>query len=46
MRREASTPHTVPNSRNPSPHNHAHLIAHRGVAFDVAERSSSTTSQN
>jgi hypothetical protein len=46
MRREASTPHTVPNSRNPSPHNHAHLIPHRGVAFDVAERSSSTTSQN
>src|SRR5277367_106478 len=47
MRREASTPLTVPNSRNPSPHNHIHLIAHRGVAFDVTERSSSTTtSQN
>lgn len=44
MRREASTPHTVPNSRNPSPHNHAHLVGHRGVAFDITERSSYSTS--
>ena len=51
MRREASTPYTVPNSRNPSPNNHTHHVAHRGVTFDVTERSSSSalspsTSQN
>jgi Ran-binding protein 9/10 len=40
MRREASASQTVPSSRNPSPHNHPHLVAqHRAVAFDVAERS-------
>ena len=45
MRREASASQTVPSSRNPSPHNHAHLLAqHRGVAFDVTERSSSSSS--
>jgi hypothetical protein len=45
MRREASTPQILPSSRNPSPHNHAHLLPHhRGVAFDVAERSSSSSS--
>lgn len=45
MRREASTPQILPSSRNPSPHNHAHLLPHhRGVAFDIAERSSSSSS--
>lgn len=46
MRREASASHTVPTSRNPSPHNHAHPQHHRGATFDVTERlpsSSSTT---
>ena len=43
MRREASTSQTVPSSRNPSPHHHAHAVGHhRGVTFDVAERSSSS----
>jgi len=43
MRREPSTSQTVPSSRNPSPHNHARAIApHRGVAFDVTEKSSSS----
>lgn len=44
MRREISTSQTVPSSRNPSPHNHAHLAHHRGVAFEVMERSSSPLS--
>jgi hypothetical protein len=44
MRREASTSKTVSSSRNPSPHSHPHLLAHhRGVAFDVSERSSSSS---
>ena len=44
MRREPSHPQTVPSSRNPSPHN-THILAHRGVAFDVAEKSSSLPAQ-
>jgi len=40
MRREMSTSHTVPNSRNPSPHNHTHVLSHRGVAFEVTEKNS------
>jgi Ran-binding protein 9/10 len=44
MRREASTSQTVPSSRNPSPHNHSHPLAHhRGVTFDVTERPSSSS---
>ena len=43
MRRELSASHTVPSSRNPSPHNHSHLLPHRGVAFDVSEKSSMST---
>jgi hypothetical protein len=40
MRREASISQSVPSSRNPSPHSHAHLIAqHRGVVIDATERS-------
>jgi len=50
MRREHSTTsHTVPSSRNPSPHHHSHIPSHhRGVAFDVAEKlplSSTTTTE-
>jgi hypothetical protein len=43
MRREASASHTVPSSRNPSPHHHSHIMTQRGVAFDVAEKSSLST---
>jgi hypothetical protein len=43
MRREASTSHTVPSSRNPSPHNHSQMLSHRGVAFEVTEKSTSTS---
>jgi SPRY domain len=41
MRRELSgaTPHTVPSSRNPSPHNQNYNVTARGVAFEVAEKS-------
>ena len=44
MRREASSSQTVPSSRNPSPHHHPTLLSHRGVAFDVTEKSSSSGS--
>ena len=42
MRREASTSKAVSSSRNPSPHSHL-LAHHRGVAFDVSERSLSSS---
>jgi len=40
-RREMPTapPHTVPSSRNPSPHNQNYPPTHRGVAFEVPEKS-------
>ena len=46
MRREASSvAHTVPSSRNPSPHNHPPpLLSQRGVAFELTERSHSPSS--
>jgi len=46
MKREISTTaHTVPSSRNPSPHNHApHLLSHRGVAFEVTDKNPLNTS--
>ena len=43
MRREMSTSHTVPNSRNPSPHNHINILSHRGVTFEITEKSSLAT---
>jgi hypothetical protein len=43
MRREHSA--TIPASRNHSPHHPAPLLSHRGLAFEVAERSASSPNE-